>query len=318
MEGEGLYTVTQQPTNWGVPKIHAPSAWLNTHGSEEIVVAVIDSGIDFDIPQLASCMWVNKGEIPDNGIDDDRNGFVDDIHGWDFRDNDNSSLIGSRLHWHGTFVASIIAAWPGDNAIVGVAPGVRIMDVRFLDSKNLFYGRDWKRFASAIDYAVENGARIINLSIYTNGKPPAILGEAIRRALRRDVIIVAITGNDGEARVTYPGKYDGVIAVSATDPDDRLANFSNYGNEVTIAAPGAKVTPLIPGGIAATKSGTSFAAPSVSAVLALILSVNPGMTAAQAATVLGRSVTDLRGKGWDKQFGFGLIGAAEAVKQAVR
>ena len=265
MEGEGLYTVTQQPTNWGVPKIHAPSAWLNTHGSEEIVVAVIDSGIDFDIPQLASCMWVNKGEIPDNGIDDDRNGFVDDIHGWDFRDNDNSSLIGSRLHWHGAFVASIIAAWPGDNAIVGVAPGVKIMDVLFLDSKNLFYGRDWKRFASAIDYAVDNGARIINLSIYTNGKPPAILEEAIRRALRRDVIIVAITGNDGEARVTS----------------------------------------LIPGGIAATKSGTSFAAPSVSAVLALILSVNPGMTAAQAATVLERSVTDLGGKGWDKQFGFG-------------
>jgi len=223
-------------------------------------------------------MWVNKGEIPDNGIDDDRNGFVDDIHGWDFRDNDNSSLIGSRLHWHGTFVASIIAAWPGDNAIVGVAPGVRIMGVRFLDSKNLFYGRDWKRFASAIDYAVDNGTRIINLSIYTNGKPPAILEEAIRRALRRDVIIVAITGNDGEARVT----------------------------------------PLIPGGIAATKSGTSFAAPSVSAVLALILSINPDMTASQAVTVLERSVTDLGGKGWDKQFGFGLIDAAEAVKQAVR
>ena len=164
LEGEGLYTVYQQPLNWGIVKIGVPEAWHTTHGSEDVVVAVIDSGIDYTIPQLAGRMWINEDEIPGNGIDDDHNGYIDDMHGWDFRDTDNGSLRGSKIHWHGTFAASIIAAWPGENATVGVAPGVRIMDVRFLDSKGLFYGSDWRRFAQAINYAVDNGARIINLT----------------------------------------------------------------------------------------------------------------------------------------------------------
>lgn len=142
LEGEGLYTIPQQPVNWGISKIEAPMVWHTTHGADAIVVAVIDSGVDSGIPELARSMWVNEDEIPNNGVDDDRNGYIDDVHGWDLRDNDNDSLRGTSRHWHGTFVASIIAAWPGENAIVGVAPGVKIMDIRFLDSKNLFYGRD--------------------------------------------------------------------------------------------------------------------------------------------------------------------------------
>lgn len=319
LEGEGLYTVSQQPVNWGIPKIDAPLAWHTTHGSKDIIVAVIDSGVDFSIPQLASCLWVNKGEIPGNGIDDDGNGYIDDVHGWDFRDNDSSSLLGTRLHWHGTFAASIIAAWPGDNAIVGVAPGVRIMDIRFLDSKNLFYSKDWNTFAKAIDYAVDNGARIINLSIYANGKPPLILEQALRRAVQRGVIVVGIAGNDGAAQVSYPGKYDSVIAVSATDRNDQLARFSNYGGEVLIAAPGKLITSLTPGGAAATKSGTSFAGPHVAGALALILSVGPHhMTAAQALAVLEESAVDLGSQGRDRQFGYGLINAYDAVTRAGR
>jgi len=161
------------------------------------VVAVIDSGIDTSIPQLRESLWINEDEIPDNGIDDDRNGYVDDIHGWDFRDNDNSSLMGSSLHWHGTFSAGIIAARPGETPIVGIAPGVKIMDVRFLNSRNQFLSSDWQTFAEAIDYAVNNGARIINMSVYANGRPPDYFEAALQRAAARGVLVVGITGNTG-------------------------------------------------------------------------------------------------------------------------
>lgn len=317
-EGEGLYTVYQQPLNWGIAKIGAPEAWHTTHGSDDVVVAVIDSGIDYTIPQLAGRMWVNEDEIPGNGIDDDRNGYIDDMHGWDFRDNDNDSLRGSEIHWHGTFAASIIAAWPGENAIVGVAPGVRIMDVRFLDSEGLFYSNDWERFAQAINYAVDNGARIINLSIYSIREPPAVVQQALRRAVQRGVIVVGITGNDGQAQVSYPGKFSSVNAVSATTPKDRLARFSNYGGEVLVAAPGYNITALVPGGGVATRSGTSFAAPHVAGALALILSANPSMTEAQAVAVLEETAVDLGSEGPDREYGYGLIYVAEAVIRARR
>lgn len=316
LEGEGLYTVYQQPLNWGIVKIGVPEAWHTTHGSEDVVVAVIDSGIDYTLPQLAGRMWVNEDEISGNGIDDDHNGYIDDMHGWDFRDNDNDSLRGSKIHWHGTFAASIIAAWPGENAIVGVAPGVRIMDVRFLDSKGLFYGSDWSRFAQAINYAVDNGARIINLSIYSTGRPPAVVEQALRRAVQRGVIVVGVTGNDGQAQVSYPGKFSSVNAVSATDPNGRLAKFSNYGSEVLFAAPGHNIAALVPGGGVATRSGTSFAAPHVAGALALILSANSGMTAAQAVAVLEETAVDLGSKGPDREYGYGLINVAGAVIRA--
>jgi len=316
LEGEGLYTIPQQPVNWGITKIEAPLAWHTTHGADNIIVAVIDSGVDSDIPELARSMWVNQDEIPDNGVDDDANGYIDDVHGWDFRDNDNSSLSGTSLHWHGTFVASIIAAWPTEDAFVGVAPGVKIMDVRFLDSDNSFHGRDWRTFVKAIDYAVDNGARIINLSIYADGKPPHFFEQAIRRASQHGVIIVGITGNDGKPQVCYPGKYDSIIAISATNLNDQLASFSNYGAEVVVAGPGDLITSLIPGGGPATMSGTSFAAPHVTGTLALILSINPQLTAAQALAILEESVADVGGQGHSRQFGYGLIDAYRGVTRA--
>jgi subtilisin family serine protease len=293
--------------SWGVERIEAPQAWERTTGSQEIVVAVIDSGIDTTVPQLAGKTWTNPNEIPGNGIDDDRNGYIDDINGWDFRDEDASSLIGSKIHWHGTFVAGIIAS---------VAPGIRIMDLRFLDSRNLFYGSDWKTFAKAINYAVDNGADIINLSVYANGTPPLILKQAMQRARQHSVIVVGIAGNDGKPQVCYPAKYSSVLAVTATDREDHLASFSNYGSEVTVTAPGEKITSLFPGGIAGTSSGTSFAAPHVSGTLALILSSHPGITPNRAIALLERTSVDLGSSGNDRQFGAGLIDAGKAVTSA--
>ena len=311
--GEGLKTLYQQPVNWGILRISAPDAWTITHGRSNVVVAVIDTGIDTSIPQLEASMWVNPREIPRNGVDDDGNGYADDIHGWDFRDGDNSSLIGTDLHWHGTFVAGIIAAQPGEVPIVGVAPGVRIMDVRFLDSSNKFSSRDWNMFAEAIDYAVNNGADIINMSIFANGRPPASLENAIRRAVQSGVVIIGIAGNTGQTGVLYPGKYDDVYAVSATSESDLLASFSRWGPEVALCAPGEGITSFLPGGQTATRSGTSFAAPHVTGTLALILSAFPSLSPTQAVDVLMGSLIDLGTRGFDSSFGQGLIDAFEAV-----
>jgi len=311
--GEGLKTLYQQPVNWGILRISAPDAWTITHGRSDVVVAVIDTGIDSSIPQLEASMWVNPREIPRNGVDDDGNGYADDIHGWDFRDGDNSSLIGTDLHWHGTFVAGIIAAQPGEVPIVGVAPGVRIMDVRFLDSSNKFSSRDWNTFAEAIDYAVNNGADIINMSIFANGRPPASLENAIRRAVQSGVVIIGIAGNTGQTGVLYPGKYDDVYAVSATSENDLLASFSRWGPEVALCAPGEGITSFLPGGQTATRSGTSFAAPHVTGTLALILSAFPSLSPTQAVDVLMGSLIDLGTRGFDSSFGQGLIDAFEAV-----
>jgi subtilisin family serine protease len=316
--GEGLRTLYQQPVNWGIRHISAPDAWTITHGRSDVVVAVIDTGIDTSIPQLEASMWINAGEIPRNGIDDDANGYVDDIHGWDFRDGDNDSRVGTTLHWHGTFVAGIIAAQPGEVPLVGVAPGVRVMDVRFLDSNNRFSSRDWDMFADAIDYAVDNGADIINMSVYANGTPPAILRSAIQRAVRAGVIIIGISGNvegSGAAatEVLYPGRYPEVYAVSATTQDDQLADFSRRGPEVALCAPGEGITSFLPGGQTATRSGTSFAAPHVSGTLALVLSAFPSLSAQQAVSLLMGSAIDLGARGPDSLFGQGLVDALGAV-----
>ena len=312
-EDEGLYTVYQQPVSWGLARIGAPEAWRISHGNPKVVIAVIDSGIDTSIPQLKESLWVNEAEIPGNGIDDDRNGYVDDIHGWDFRDGDNSSLIGSPIHWHGTFTAGIIAARPGELPVVGIAPGVRVMDVRFLNSANQFLSSDWRTFVEAIEYAVDNGARIINLSVFANGRPPGYFEDALRNAAARGVLIVGISGNTGETGVLYPAKYDTVYAVSATTQGDLAAGFSAYGPEVFACGPGERIVSFVPGGATSTRSGTSFAAPHVSGTLALILSAHPGISPDDAIEILRRSLVDLGTRGFDEWFGHGLVDAYEAV-----
>lgn len=312
--GDGLRTLYQQPINWGLQHISVPQAWTITHGSRDVVVAVIDSGIDHSIPQLAASMWVNPGEVAGSGVDDDGNGYIDDIHGWDFRDNNPCSLVGTPIHWHGTFIAGIIAAQPGEVPVVGVAPGVRIMDVRFLDSSNRFSARDWDTFVDALDYAVDNGAQIINLSIYANARPPSQFERAIERAVSSGVIVVGIAGNTGQVGVLYPGKYDGVLAISAIDSSNLRAGFSRWGPEVAFCAPGAEVVSFLPGGRTGTRSGTSFAAAHVSGVLALILSAYPALSAAQAVDLLTASASAPGGsRGTEGWSGAGLIDAYKAL-----
>ena len=296
---------------WNIQRIKAPQAWPITQGSPEIVVAVIDSGIDFSLPELAEVRWVNAKESL-NSRDDDGNGYVDDLFGWDFRENVPVHLRRTALHPHGTSVASVIAARAKE--VVGVAPNVRIMDVRFLDSRGLFYERDWNKLAQAIDYAVANGAHIINLSLYAKNKPPKVVEEALRRAWEKGVIVVTIAGNEGQARVNPLGAYAFVLTVSAVDKADERASFSNFGPEVDLAAPGAEIPVLLPKGAVGSLSGTSFAAPHVSGTLALILSANPRLSAKEAVEVLLRTCEDLNAP----EVGQGLVDTYQAVTEARR
>ncbi len=298
---------------WNIVRVKAPQAWSITQGSPEIAVAVIDSGIDFSIPELSEVRWTNQKEVL-NGKDDDGNGYIDDLYGWDFRDNVPAHLRRTPIHYHGTAVASVIAAHA--QKLVGVAPKVRLMDVRFLDSQGLFYERDWKKLAQAIDYAVQNGARVINLSLYAKVDPPAVVVEALTRAWEKGVIVVTIAGNEGRNGVNLLGRSDFVLTVAATDRSDRPASFSNYGPEVDLSAPGVEIPALLPKGSVGSFSGTSFAAPHVSGALALMLSVNPKLSGPQAVEILLSTCEGLEAE--ELRVGRGLVDAARAVAAATR
>jgi len=255
--------------------IGAPTAWNTSTGTGRTVVAVIDTGVDYTHPDLAANMWRNPGEIPGNGIDDDGNGYRDDFYGYDFANNDPNPMDDNG---HGTHVAGTIGA-VGDNGIgvAGVDWHAKIMALKFLDSSGSGYLSDAVR---ALNYAVANGARVVNNS-YGGGGYDAAMATAISNARAHGVILVAAAGNDGTNNDTspvYPANYagDNLISVAATDRNDRLATFSNYGHStVDIAAPGVSIYSTLPGGRYGTYSGTSMATPHVTGALALVWDAHP-------------------------------------------
>ncbi len=271
-----------------------------------VVVAVIDSGIDWSLPELTCRMWRNPFEIPGNEIDDDQNGYIDDIFGWDFRDNDADSLSGTPLHWHGTAVASLVADSLEQYNPTGWPITVSIMDLRFLDSNGVFYTSDWSRLADAVDYAVANGARIINLSLYATREPPGVVREAIARAAAANVLIVAIAGN-GSGDIGPIASWADVLTVGATDAAGNVAAFSNTGASLDLVSLGVDVLSLLPGGPLASLTGTSFAAPRVAGIAALHLAQHPGLTLAELVDILRRAALDVGDPGCDSESGWGLI-----------
>ncbi len=263
--------------------IDAARAWQSSVG-DGVLVAVIDSGVNPDHPELDAQMWSNPAETV-NGIDDDGNGFVDDVVGWDFEsyDNDPRPDGGGVDDAHATLVAGIIAAEVNGVGTTGVAPGARIMNVKACTA-GACYSLD---AAAAIYYAVGEGADLITLSF--GGPVPAISGDpplsaAIDFARQNDVIVVSAAGNTPPAAV--PADYIMVpaelgqsnnIAVAATDRNDRIAPFSFYGPTIDIAAPGVSIISTALNGYAIV-DGTSFAVPHVAGVAALLLSADPSVT----------------------------------------
>ncbi len=259
--------------------IDASQAW-DYGTTSSVVVAVIDTGIDYNHVDLAQNIWTNTREINGNGIDDDRNGYVDDIRGWNFAGNNNNPMDDNG---HGTHVAGTIGA-VGNNGqgIAGVAWSVKMMALKFLDASGSGSLSD---AVEAIDYARLNGAKVINAS-WGGGGFSSALQSAIQRFQSAGGIFVAAAGNEAAnnaAVPSYPANYPltNVISVAASTAVDALASFSNYGTNVDIAAPGNSILSTIPGNRYTRFSGTSMAAPHVAGAFALLWGQKSTLTAAQ-------------------------------------
>lgn len=290
---------------WGLKKISAPAAWDIATGFSNIVAAVIDTGVDLDHPDLIDNLWTNRGEIPNNGIDDDGNGYIDDVHGWNFVANTANTDDDNE---HGTHCAGIIGAAANNGlGVSGVSWDVSIMPVKVLDSAGNGYTSN---VINGIRYAVENGADIISLSL---GSAYDSLSEKTVIESFPDVLFVIAAGNDGKKTVNYPAAYaaefDHVMAVASTTSSDSLSSFSNYGKGVTVAAPGSDIYSTVPSGSYASMSGTSMAAPLVAGSAALMKSVDSSLTPSEIKSMIV-STADR----FSIFYSFGRLNLASALK----
>ena len=263
-------------SQWALPKMQASKAWEITKGAPSVIVAVIDTGIDYNHPDLQGNIWKNPGEIAGNRKDDDGNGFVDDVYGWDFANNDNDPMDGNR---HGTHVAgTIAAATNNDKHVAGVAWQTKLVAVKFLSDGG--YGStadaiDSIAYCAAMNFPISNNS-------WGGGGYSKALKDVIKKAGDKGQLFCAAagnrSGNDNDKKPFYPASYDcaNVISVAASDSNDKLAYFSCYGKTtVDIAAPGVNILNLLPNNRIGNLSGTSMATPHVAGAAALILSQNP-------------------------------------------
>lgn len=326
------------PDQWGLAAIgfldrgDRNSAWaIETGQSRPVIVAVLDTGLDYFHPDISrDNIWRNHAETP-NGVDDDGNGYIDDLIGWNFVENDNKPW---DLSGHGTHVAGIIgAASNNGHGVAGINWGVQIMPLKIMN----FTGRGRTvPLAEAIYYAVDKGASVINLSLGAEDDS-RIQREAVDYARRNGVLVVAAAGNSAlDTAIITPARLDNVITVVATGPDGERAPFSNFGDAVDIAAPGVDILSLRarhtdfalvvgledyeagsaylgPENQFYRASGTSFSAPFVSGVASLIYAKNPGIEPDQVKRMLLHSASDIDFPGIDRNTGFGLLDARAAL-----
>ena len=337
---------------WYLRTVNAPGAWSREllireqeKTSNSPIIAVIDTGVQIDHPDLKSKIWVNKGEINKDAIDNDKNGFIDDVNGWDFVNNDDSpqatfdSNFSKDAVNHGTIVAGIAAsASHNQEGIAGVSWFARIMPLRVLDSSGT---GEIYTVVKAIDYAIGNGADIINMSFVGSGYS-FTLADAIRRAYDKNILIVAAAGNtdpglngvDMDIDKAYPVCYDGsadqnmVIGVAAVGKNLKKSNFSNYGGCVDLVAPGESFfsTQVYSQNYSGFEnyyngywSGTSLSAPLVSGALALVKGLRPNLTAKELKKFLIDSSKniDLYNSDYKNKLGSGLLDVEKLLELAL-
>ena len=273
---------------WHLPKISAPQAWAVNTGAASVVIAVIDSGVDSTHPDLSPQL----------------------APGWNFLTNaaDTTDVVG-----HGTAVAGTVAAASNNNTgVAGVTWNSRIMPLVVVDSNEY---ASYSNIAAAIQYAADHGAQIINISIGGTSSS-SVLQNAVDYAWSKNVVIFASAMNNSSSTPNYPAACNHVVAVSATDTNDALAGFSNYGSWITLAAPGNNILTTTMGGGYGYWYGTSFSSPIAAGVAALALAVNPALSPSALVTLLEQNTDDLGTPGFDTSFGWGRVNAYKAVTAA--
>ena len=297
VEAEGTMHATFTPNDpyyrdsskvYAPQKISAPGAWDVTLGDPSVTIAVVDTGLDISHPEF-------QGRV---------------LAGYDFVDNDSAP---DDANGHGTHVAGIAAAGTNNGVgIAGICGNCSVLPVRVLDASGV---GTWSQVADGIIYAADHGAKIINLSL-TGKYPSNAVADAVNYAWNHGALVVAAAGNSDSSEPSYPAAYDKVVAVAATTTSDSKWGLSNYGNWITVAAPGATVYSTVPGGGYDFKSGTSMAAPHVSGLAGLIWSVNPKLTNQDVWDLITEHADDLGDPGKDEYFGWGRINAAASVHAA--
>ncbi|GHH97556.1 S8 family serine peptidase [Neobacillus kokaensis] len=291
--------------------IKAETAWAKTKGSSSTVIAVIDTGVDFNHPDLKDNIWKNPGEIANDGIDNDKNGYIDDVIGWNFFDNNKTPYYSAGEDYHGTHVAGTIAGRANTIGVIGVAPNVKIMPLKFIGPE----GGSTSDAIKAINYAKAKGVKISNNSWGGGGYSQALY-DAIKNS---NSLFVAAAGNDGEnidTTPTYPASFNlnNILSVAAISNTGSLASFSNYGvTSVDVAAPGVSILSTFPESYAyGYLDGTSMATPHVTGTAALVTAANPALTSLQIKDMIMKSVTKLSSLTGKTVTG-GLINAGAAV-----
>ncbi len=311
---------------WSLAAMKLPQAWTIEKGDKNVIIAIVDSGIDYRHDDLVNKIWINQNEIPENGIDDDRNGYIDDVHGWDFTDAPNLQAEGDYIEGdnepidesgHGTHVAGIAGAMPNNGiGIAGVAWNCSLMAVRAGLSLGGGSRMQDDDSAAAIVYAADNGANIINLS-WGSKQQSFVIKDAIEYAYARGAILIGAAGNSNEAESIFPAAFRNVISVASTNQFQQRFYRSNYGASVDISAPGNGIISTQIDNDYRILTGTSMAAPHVAGLAALILSKRPALTQEEIRQILintSDTVADADSEKPDPKFvGAGTVNAEKAL-----
>ncbi|TAF32066.1 MAG: T9SS C-terminal target domain-containing protein [Cytophagales bacterium] len=304
--------------------IKMEEGWAIEKGSSNVVVAIIDTGTDLLHPELKERLWKNSKEIPGNNNDDDNNGYVDDIFGWDFTETDNNP---SDVDGHGTHVAGTVGAIPDNRiGVAGVDWNCRLMTVKALSDLG---SGSFEWIAQSIYYAADNGADVINMSL-SGSSDGLLLQEAVNYAvIQKGVVVVVAMGNNNSSVARFPAACIGVIAVGSTDARDfrsdpftvgSVRGGSNYGPHIWVVAPGSNIISLgVNSGMGRIISGTSMATPHVAGLVSLLLAQDPTRTPEDIRNILKFSSDDVVGRGdedtrgFDIYHGYGRINARRAL-----
>ena len=297
---------------WYFANVEARAAWDVFRGNDGVVIGIVDTGVDWDHPDLAENIWTNLAEIPNNGLDDDGNGYTDDVRGWDFGDGDSDPR--PDLSGHGTLVAGVASAVT-DNGVGMAAPAfnAKIMPVKL--SVRLS-GADVQvyNWLPCIEYAVDNGADVINCSF---GGPGASNAErdVMTYARSRGVLVVAARGNDDDEALHYPSGYPGVLSVAATDALDRKTYFTSYGYGVTVSAPGVGMYTTSGQSGYTWVDGTSFSSSLAAGIAALVKGWRPDWSGDRVREQVRVSADPIDGlnPSYERKLGYGRVNAYRAL-----